>query len=132
MKTNRKWLAAIVLAVAGVAAYSAVGLFGGAGAVAPPTSVQIAFADDASPADAALAEIYDRACRACHSVDGSGAPLTGHMADWQARETLRGGMQALLRSTRQGYRDMPAMGLCNDCSDDEFLGLIAFMKTGGA
>ncbi|MCV6597500.1 MAG: c-type cytochrome [Mangrovicoccus sp.] len=122
-----------MILMAGIAAIAAIGgiIFwsqtGPAEHVPAPTAAQISYADEAMPSDAALAAIYDRSCRACHALEGFGAPLTGHSADWQARLDARGGMQALLISARDGYQDMPAKGLCNDCSDAQFLQLIEFM-----
>lgn len=92
-----------------------------------PTPQQIRMAEDMSPADAALAEKYDRACRSCHSLPDSGAPLTGFAPHWQPRLAERG-LEGLLASTKNGFNNMPARGLCADCSDEDFNGLIAFMS----
>ncbi len=43
------------------------------------------------PASPALAEIYQRSCRTCHSVRDSGAPLTGDAASWSKRLAQRHG-----------------------------------------
>ncbi|WP_342075005.1 c-type cytochrome [Yoonia sp. SS1-5] len=98
-----------------------------ASAPAPPTLDQIAFAETATPSDAELAAVYDRSCRACHALDGGGAPLTGHAADWRARAEERGGLRALTVSAIEGYENMPGMGLCNDCSEGQIVDLIEFM-----
>ena len=90
------------------------------------SQAQIDYAEFAEPADAYLAEIYNRSCVSCHSVDGAGAPLTGHKDEWQRRLALRG-EAGLLVSTMSGQEGMPAMGMCTDCSDDDFQKLIAFM-----
>lgn len=97
--------------------------------VAPPSQAMIDYAETARPADAALASIYERSCMACHALPGTGAPLTGHTAAWTQREE-RVGKTGLLQATKQGLNAMPAMGLCNDCSDDDFLALIEFMTMG--
>lgn len=101
--------------------------------VPEPTAQQIRMAEDMSPADPALAEKYDRACRSCHALPDSGAPLTGFAPQWQPRIAERG-VEGLLASTKAGFNNMPARGLCADCSDDDFRGLIAFMngQEGGA
>lgn len=105
--------------------------FGFASQDVPKATMQeIAFADQATPKDTELAAIYDRSCRSCHGLDGLGAPLTGHTADWAARERARGGFDALVTSAREGYEEMPAMGLCNDCSYQQFADLITFMSDG--
>ncbi len=111
------------VALGGLAAFV---YFPGAEDVAAPTQAQVAFAEDATPPDSQLAEIYDRSCRACHAVNTSAAPLTGHGAAWQAR--LRGReIDDLVAVAKTGVNTMPAMGLCTDCSDDELKMLIEFM-----
>ena len=95
-----------------------------------PNDAQIAFAEAAIPAEFDLAQIYDRSCRACHGVDGAGAPLTGHQDDWLYRLETRGA-DGLLTAAKAGVGNMPAMGLCSDCSDDELQRLIQFMSTKG-
>lgn len=98
--------------------------------IAPPTPGQIAFAEQARPADPGLADIYDRSCASCHALVDAGAPLTGHGAAWDARIADRG-RAGLLASIKNGMNAMPAMGLCADCSDEEFLALIDFMAIDG-
>lgn len=94
-----------------------------------PTAEIIAFAESARPDDPDLAEIYERSCYACHARVGSGAPLTGHVDDWVRRAGPEG-RAGLVRSTKTGRGAMPAMGLCNDCDDEEFAALIDFMAKG--
>ncbi|MBN7799051.1 cytochrome c5 family protein [Parahaliea mediterranea] len=96
-----------------------------------PTRAVIDYAESALPADANLASIYERSCFTCHSRAGSGAPLTGHARDWEARAG-KGGLDKLLRSTKQGLNAMPAMGLCFDCSDSELIAIIEFMARDAA
>ena len=67
-------------------------------------------------------------CLTCHSIKGMNAPVTGHVADWDARRAERGD-EGLLKSTVVGYRGMPARGLCPDCSEEDFKALIAFMSS---
>ncbi|GHB29953.1 hypothetical protein GCM10007094_17920 [Pseudovibrio japonicus] len=98
--------------------------------VPEPTAADIAFADTATPANPELTAVYDRSCRSCHALDGTGAPLTGFAPDWTARLNARGGLGALVASARNGFEEMPAMGLCNDCSDTNFEELISFMMKG--
>lgn len=92
-----------------------------------PSQADIDYADEASPSDAALASLYDRSCISCHSVEGAGAPLTGHKADWDTRLADRG-MDGLLKSTKEGKGTMPAMGMCLDCTDEDFVELIKYMS----
>lgn len=78
------------------------------------------------PADAALASVYDQSCKACHATPASGAPQTGDRAAWAPR--LAQGMGTLLEHTVSGYKGMPPLGSCGDCSEDEFAALIRFMS----
>lgn len=92
----------------------------------PLTQADIDYADEASPSNPELASLYDRSCISCHSVERAGAPLTGHVRDWDVRLSAKG-MDGLLKSTKEGLEAMPAMGLCMDCTDDDFIQLIEFM-----
>ena len=96
-------------------------------ALLPATPAQISFAEEAVPTNENLAEKYDRSCRACHSLIDAAAPLTGHRAAWKIRLGARG-WDGLLASTRNGFNAMPVKGYCNDCSDEELIGLIEFMS----
>ena len=78
-----------------------------------------------SPADPKLADLYAHACKACHAVPGTGAPLAGDRASWRPR--VAKGMPALLTSVLSGYKGMPAGGQCFSCSADDYQALIRFM-----
>lgn len=80
------------------------------------------------PADQALASIYDRSCRSCHTVAGTGSPLTGDTAAWAPR--MEKGINTLLDNVVNGYGGMPPFGLCMDCDADQFEALILFMAEG--
>lgn len=69
---------------------------------------------------------YNMFCVACHSTGAAGAPKVGDKAAWEPR--LAKGMDALLATTKSGVGAMPPMGLCMDCSDDEFKAIIEFMS----
>lgn len=99
------------------------------GAEVKPGAAEIRFAQIATPADAALSAKYDRSCRSCHALPDSGAPLTGHQAAWDNRLSAKT-MDGLVAITRTGLAAMPPMGLCNDCSDADFVALIDFMAGG--
>ena len=100
----------------------------GQAALPEPTANQIAYAEQASPSDPALAAIYDRSCKACHGLTGMGAPLTGHAEAWKARAANKSKAE-LIASVRNGLNAMPAMGYCLDCTDTDFEALIAFMSS---
>ena len=101
-----------------------------ASAVIEPDPAHVTLAETLVPSDEALAAIYDRSCRACHALEGLGAPLTGHSAAWTPRLEERG-MDGLLASVHSGRGLMPALGYCPDCTDEDFRALIEFMSTEG-
>ncbi|MDD3762572.1 MAG: c-type cytochrome [Nevskiales bacterium] len=80
------------------------------------------------PQDPALAKIYSQTCQGCHSNPASGAPLSGDVAAWAPR--LAQGESVLLDHTLSGYKGMPPLGSCMDCSEADFLALIQFMSEG--
>lgn len=95
-----------------------------------PTAADVARAAALRPADAALAEKYERSCMVCHSQLAAQASLTGFAPQWQPR--LRQGMERLLQHAQQGLNAMPAGGQCADCSPEELRALIDFMAKGSA
>ena len=80
------------------------------------------------PSDPALAQIYNRSCRNCHTVAATGSPLTGDSSAWGPR--LEKGMNTLLDNVINGFGGMPPFGLCMDCDADQFEALITFMAEG--
>ena len=77
------------------------------------------------PADEELAAIYQRSCRSCHTIAATGAPLTGDRAAWEPR--MARGMPAMVDSVVNGFGGMPPLGMCMDCSAEQFEALILFM-----
>ncbi len=73
-------------------------------------------------------EIYDISCKVCHEQSASGAPLTGKAADWKARDAQD--MASVLKNVLDGSGNMPAMGGCFDCSDEQFTAIIGHMSAG--
>jgi len=69
---------------------------------------------------------YNRSCASCHVSGVANAPRTGDAAAWQAVLALRG-MDALVQNVRNGYNAMPPMGMCLQCTDDDFRALIEYM-----
>lgn len=70
-------------------------------------------------------EQWSRSCVLCHADGTGGAPRMGHPEEWAPR--LAGGMDMLLEHSIQGYRNMPPLGYCMDCTRDDFRALIVFM-----
>lgn len=80
----------------------------------------------ALPADPTLAALYESSCKDCHANPASGAPLAGDTAAWAPR--LAQGKDTLLDHSINGYLGMPPMGMCTQCSEDDFAALIGFMS----
>ena len=74
-------------------------------------------------------EKYNKSCAVCHSAGVAGAPKTGDAQAWEPR--MAKGMDALLASVKNGLNAMPPMGMCFDCSDEEYKELIKYMSTPG-
>jgi cytochrome c5 len=85
----------------------------------------VALAQQPAPDAARLGRIYVQTCMACHTSPGSGAPQAGDRGAWEPR--LRQGADVLLQHTIDGYKGMPPLGSCMDCTEAEFDGLIRFM-----
>ena len=96
-------------------------------APAPPKSPAelAAHAAAMTPPDPRLADLYAHACKACHTVAGSGAPLAGDRAAWAPRAAK--GMAALMSSVVTGFKGMPAGGQCFSCTSQDYQALIRFM-----
>lgn len=73
----------------------------------------------------ALEDSYNRTCAVCHSAGAAGAPKTGDVAAWESR--LEKGMDTLVENVRNGFKAMPPMGMCFDCSDEDIKALIDYM-----
>jgi cytochrome c5 len=69
---------------------------------------------------------YAQSCATCHATGVLGAPKTGDTTAWQPR--LKQGSETLLSRVVNGYKNMPAKGLCSDCSDEDYIALIKFMS----
>lgn len=68
---------------------------------------------------------YNQSCTFCHGTGAAGAPKTGDTAAWASR--MEKGMDTLVQNVINGYKGMPAMGMCNDCSEDDMRALIEYM-----
>jgi cytochrome c5 len=70
---------------------------------------------------------YNKACAVCHAMGVAGAPTAFDEAAWAPR--MEKGMDALVTSVKNGLNAMPPMGMCFDCSDDDYKALITYMST---
>ncbi len=108
-------LAAILLLVA---------CSGGADSEAVSSSAVAASATMAMSAEQTA--VFNRSCGLCHGVAGTGAPAPQDTTAWAARNAQ--GMEALLEHTIKGYGGMPPMGMCMECSHEDFAVFIAYMS----
>ena len=72
-------------------------------------------------------EKYQRSCHVCHATGVANAPKLHDVAAWKPH--LDKGMDALLKSVKNGFNAMPPGGLCTDCSDDDYKALIEYMAS---
>lgn len=73
-----------------------------------------------------LEQRYQQSCGNCHTNGVMSAPRKGDRAAWAPR--LAKGQDVLLAHVKNGYRMMPARGLCQDCTDAEFRQLIQYLS----
>ena len=77
---------------------------------------------------AGTAELYNQACATCHAAGVLGAPRAGDKALWASRLKAEG-VPTMVKHVKEGYKNMPARGLCNTCTDADFANLIQYMAT---
>lgn len=70
-------------------------------------------------------ELYDIYCKTCHAAKIAGAPKA-FSSDWQPR--LKQGIQTLVNHAISGYKNMPPMGTCAECSPEDIKQLILYMS----
>ncbi len=64
-------------------------------------------------------------CVQCHSSPHIGAPLMGDMQVWS--ELAKKGEDALLHSVIFGLKEMPPLGKCSACSEEDFRAMVRLM-----
>ena len=74
------------------------------------------------------ADIYSKACVACHGIGVLGAPKLQDAADWAPR--LEKGFDTVWKNAINGIGGMPPRGTCADCSDDDIKAAIEHMIEG--
>lgn len=77
--------------------------------------------------DPFVVELYDISCKACHSTGAGDAPKVFDQDDWQPR--LEKGKDALLANAVAGYKGMPPLGMCGDCTKEDLQDLIDYMSS---
>lgn len=72
-------------------------------------------------------EVYTTKCSTCHATGAAGAPKYGS-AEWAPR--VAKGIDVLYVNAINGFKGMPAKGMCFDCSDDEINAAVDYMVDG--
>jgi len=92
----------------------------------PSLEVRLQTAQELKPQPAELNEVYQRTCRNCHTIETTGAPLTGDLSHW-GQLLDDNGLDGLVQNVINGKGGMPPFGLCMECNADQFQQLIQFM-----
>jgi cytochrome c5 len=69
--------------------------------------------------------VFDHACKFCHGVGRMGAPKIGDKAAWSGR--IVQGESKLTDHAFLGYRNMPARGNCDTCSDQDIINAVSYI-----
>ncbi len=69
--------------------------------------------------------VYKTICATCHSSGAPGVPQLDDVAAWTQRSSK--GLDRLYDNTRYGIGDMPAAGLCGNCSERELRAAVDYM-----
>lgn len=72
-------------------------------------------------------QVYNGACIACHGTGALNAPKPGEES-WKPR--IAQGFDVMLKHSIEGFNNMPAMGTCGTCSEDDIAAAIRFMTEG--
>lgn len=73
-------------------------------------------------------QIATQSCNVCHGTGILDAPVVGDTAAWQVRADAVGGLDGLLKISKEGKGAMPPMGTCADCTDAELKAAIQDMS----
>jgi cytochrome c5 len=72
--------------------------------------------------------LWTNNCALCHVNGEGGAPRVAVLDDWEERNEQ--GRQVLLQHTIEGFNNMPPLGYCMACEEDDLVALIGFMAGG--
>lgn len=90
----------------------------------PQSAISPEVMSEVAPVQGVMAR-WAGSCALCH-VDGvGGAPKLGVAEEWSPR--LAKGKALLLTHTIEGYNNMPPLGYCMSCEEEDFVALIDFM-----
>jgi cytochrome c5 len=87
--------------------------------------LSMAMVSSVSAADISMT--YSNSCAACHDSGALNAPKKGDSVTWQQLKQQKD-LPALINSVEGGMIQMPAGGLCDDCSDEDYRQLIEYMS----
>ncbi|MEG3765274.1 c-type cytochrome [Alteromonas sp. 14N.309.X.WAT.G.H12] len=73
-------------------------------------------------------QVYNQACVMCHAAGISNAPIAHNTEQWQERKESKG-MDTLLKNAMSGLNQMPPMGLCAACSEEDLTSAIEYMMS---
>ena len=73
------------------------------------------------------AKLFEQSCKTCHANASNPAPQMGDKAEWDKR--LEQGLPTLVQHAVQGFKAMPAGGLCTTCTPPDFEAMIVYMAT---
>ena len=71
-------------------------------------------------------QLYDVHCAGCHDMGAGGALKFGVASQWQDRLDSQG-EEGLIYNAIHGYGNMPAMGGCYECSEDDIALIVKYM-----
>jgi len=71
-------------------------------------------------------QIYNKHCTVCHATGLLGAPKFQNIADWKPR--VAAGMPDMLEKAVKGFKAMPPMGTCMECSKEQMQAAIKYMS----
>jgi len=69
--------------------------------------------------------LYQTSCYSCHEQGRLGAPKRGDVNAWRDRPL--GNPELMLQRVVEGFRGMPAKGMCHDCNEQELHDLVQYL-----
>jgi cytochrome c5 len=103
-------------------------ILGIAGCSTPEPEKKVAIVPTEQAPGVRITRLWSQSCALCHVTGEAGAPRLGHAEEWAPR--LASGKPLLLKHTIEGYNNMPPLGYCMACSEQDFSSLIDFMAAG--
>jgi len=71
-------------------------------------------------------ELYQTSCNICHGAGVGDAPKSFEPEAWVER--LAKGKDVLLANAIGGFKGMPPLGMCSDCTKEDLVDLIDYMS----